>query len=87
MKVTIQKAKPEFKPVSVTFTFDSQAELDLMGSLFNSTPVTDTLTKLGLDVSGLYAKFENAGSNPSSSVRAICDEIAKHPVLRIRSSC
>ncbi len=43
MKVTTSKPEPEFKPVSVTFTFDTQAELDAFGSLFNTSVVIRAL--------------------------------------------
>jgi len=63
MKITTDKST-EFKPVTVSFTFETQRELDVFGSLFNYTPITDTLDKLiGIVDVPYYKHFESVGAN------------------------
>ncbi len=39
MKITCQTEPPAFTPVDVTFHCETQEELDVLGTLFNYTPI------------------------------------------------
>lgn len=43
MKVTTNKPAPEFTPVDLTLTFETQEELDKFATGFNYTPITEAL--------------------------------------------
>lgn len=43
MKTTIQQAAAQFKPVSITITFETQAELDTFGATLNHHAVASTI--------------------------------------------
>lgn len=62
MKITT--SKPKFTPVDITFTFETQEELDAMGSLFNCPAVTDALREHGLDAYSIIAwnDFKDVGA-------------------------
>jgi len=60
---TIINNKPKpFTPVSITLIFDSQAELDAIGSLFNCSPVREAVGKLDA-IAPDYRQFEIAGAD------------------------
>lgn len=46
MKAVGKKAKPEFAPVTVTLTFDTQEELDAFTSVMDNSYICDTLRRL-----------------------------------------
>jgi hypothetical protein len=50
MKCKYTPASTEFNPVSVTITFETQAELDAFGRFTNCAPILDTFRKLGGDL-------------------------------------
>lgn len=48
MKILPAETKPSFKPIAVTFVFETQDEIDAMAALFNYGPtvyVIDTVSK------------------------------------------
>lgn len=52
-----------FKPVILTITFENQKELDAIGTLFNSGPISDALTKVfGVGTGSVYESFSKAGA-------------------------
>lgn len=57
---------PPFEPVTITFRFDTQAELSAVGRLFNFSPVTGTLNELAGSsaFSQSFRAFEEAGAGP-----------------------
>ena len=62
MRIEGNPTKPEFKPVRVTFTFESQKELDVFGSLFNTSRLGDKIRELaGID-NYFYEAFEEVGA-------------------------
>lgn len=55
---------PAFKPVTVALTFETQAELDAVGRLFNTGAVETVLKEVGgSGMVGLYQVFDKAGSH------------------------
>jgi hypothetical protein len=80
MKITSRREPappPAFTPVSVTFTFDTQEELNSMGTLFNFAPFTDALRKLsGSSVDAYYISFQQVGGK-IAPVSVWRDEINK----------
>lgn len=60
MKATIKSQK--FVPAKLTITFESQAELDAMGTLFNTAPINEALCKIGGKPIS-YELFVKAGAN------------------------
>ncbi len=67
MKVTAKckDIEPTFVPVEVTFTLETQAELDAMGCCFNSGIVTSTLEKVSNasgDWHSIYIAFKGVGA-------------------------
>lgn len=74
--------KENFKPVAIVLTFETQKELDMIGSLFNFTAVIETLEKLGCSrVSA--GVFEDAGANISNA-GLICKTMREHPTLALK---
>ncbi len=55
--------KPAFKPVSITFTFETQKELDEMGRLFNYGHFTDVFRKRMGWKGPFYQFFEDIGAD------------------------
>jgi hypothetical protein len=43
MKVTTARETEEFRPVTVSIILETQAELDALGSLFNTIPILNVL--------------------------------------------
>ncbi len=46
MQITTKTDPPKFQPCSLTITFDSQDELDALGTLFNHARLTDAVEKV-----------------------------------------
>ncbi len=64
MKVTSRKLSENFDPVSVTFEFETQEELDLMGSLFNFKKIATILNIYDEQKQGIYYnQFVAIGAN------------------------
>ena len=60
------KINSGFKPVAIQITFETQDELDLFGSLFNSTFMTRKMEKAGIShdfIRGLYGLCDKLGGN------------------------
>ena len=56
----------EFRPVKVTFTLETQGELDAFGSLFNSAVILDAIRRIAgkeTSCSTLYKALKDAGAN------------------------
>jgi hypothetical protein len=64
MKTTITEPEDHFRPRSITFTFESQKELDAFGAVFNFRPVNDFLEECGVNpqFNRLYEKFSMLGA-------------------------
>lgn len=76
MKVTANNNGSRFRPVTITFTLESQAELDIMGSLFNVTYVCNILEQMGIPSPVvIYDVFGTAGANIHGHVAAISSKI------------
>ena len=55
-----------FRPVVIQFTFETQAELDAIGALFNHGPISDALHDVfKVDIGDVYKAFVNARANIS----------------------
>ena len=68
MKVTTRHPDhvPTFEPVEVTFTLETQAELDALGSLFNTASVTQALSAISGPTSQwgiVYQTFKDLDAN------------------------
>jgi len=63
MKIEGKKTEPEFKPVQVTFTFESQLELDVIGSIFNSATIAQKIGELIGGPAKFYECFKKVGAN------------------------
>ena len=62
MKVTTTHAsEPKFQPVAITITFESQKELDVYGSLFNTSRFNDVIRSCGVSPIE-YSHLENLGA-------------------------
>ena len=63
MKIEGTQTEQDFKPVQVTFTFETQKELDVIGSLFASANITNRVREL-LDSEMCFSNtFSRAGAN------------------------
>ena len=65
MKVTIARPTEMFQPVDVTFTLETQAELDALGCCFNSGIVTNALEKVSNangDWHSIFTAFKGIGA-------------------------
>ncbi len=64
MKVTIRQLTKTFQPVSVTFTLETQKELDALGTLFNHYPTLRALKNIsGTPWGGIYSQLAEAGAD------------------------
>ena len=77
MKITSDKQNNKFQPVTISMTFESQQELDAMGSLFNACIISDYLSEIGGIRNALYLVFEFAGANIDNTEKVI-DSIKNH---------
>ena len=78
MKITIDKNNNAFKPVTVSFTFETQVELDTFGSLLNVGVIVDSLNKFSNNKVEYWKYFESVGAN-IGRIYPFIDEIIKHP--------
>ena len=69
MKATVEKQPETFTPVVVMLTLETQAELDALGSIFNTVPVTDGWENLTGNQGWLtiYNQLEAVGANTHRS--------------------
>lgn len=65
MKIDTKLESKPFRECSITFTFESQTELDILGSLFNVSCITGYLENHGMDHIDhrIYERFRNLGAN------------------------
>lgn len=77
MKITSTKASNKFQPVTISMTFESQEELDAMGSLFNTSIISDYLQNNGIK-NEIYKTFREAGAN-IGDVKGVMNSIRNHP--------
>jgi len=80
MKITSDKSNNAFKPVTVSFTFETQVELDTFGSLFNVGVIVDILNKFSNNKVEYWKYFQSVGAD-TTKVFSIIDEIIKHPSI------
>lgn len=78
MKTEISN-KPQFNPVSVTLTFETQEELDAFGALSNSSVIREALNDIGGEQPS-YHIFEAAGASLSTGAlnSALNSALKKH---------
>lgn len=72
MKVQTDNNSREFKPVSMTITFETQKELDDLGTLFNLCCICDTIEVPN------YLSFEELGGDTDNTSELLA-KIKKHP--------
>ena len=75
MKVTLPPpAQKAFTPVTMTFTFESQKELDAFGSVFNLSPIANAFENAGgVSGSDIYRKVIEAGGDVSKYISDYSD--------------
>lgn len=74
MKVTTNK--PEFTPVSITITFETQEELDKFGCLCNSSAITENVCLPH------YSNLEKLGADVDGGVDRLLRAIKRHPSMK-----
>ena len=70
MKYKVSQDTKSFQPVTVTFTLETQKELDAMATLFNCVPITFALEKMGLETKSTMFNDTNADANLTTE---LCD--------------
>jgi len=81
---TESAAPPEpagFKPVAVTLTFESQAELDFFGKLLNFSPLYDIATDFGVTLDDSWRVLGMLGADTDGTYRLL-DKLAAHPFIK-----
>ncbi len=63
MKIQINSAPPVFTPKSITITFESQEELDAMGSIFNHGHVNSFLLRKVNGDPKIWKSLESIGAD------------------------
>jgi hypothetical protein len=82
MKITTNKQTIKFQPVTISMTFESQEELDAMGSLFNTgVVINDYLIEIGGFRNRLYESFRDAGANIAKT-SYVMNRLKSHPAVR-----
>jgi hypothetical protein len=81
MKITTNKQTIKFQPVTISMTFESQEELDAMGSLFNTGVINDYLIEIGGFRNRLYESFRDAGANIAKT-SYVMNRLKSHPAVR-----
>lgn len=84
MKVTSKKQSAKFVPQSVTITFETQKELDVFASMFNTCCVCDSLDELigktdSTDV--LCDELEKIGGEANLYTSELTNKIGTHPSI------
>jgi hypothetical protein len=79
MKITNSKQSNKFQPVTISMTFESQQELDAMGSLFNTCVINDYLQTRGI-MNNPYESFRDAGANIDKT-EEVKKSIENHPSI------
>ena len=79
MKITVTKPEIKFSPVSVTFTFETQQELDAFAILFNCAPVCDTLRSFAGHNIEYWRYFDGLCENRQSN--AFVKALKVHPAI------
>jgi hypothetical protein len=74
----ISESLPSFTSVVLTFTFESQRELDLLGSLMNCAMVHDALKELEFDTEPTYNALRTAGANIGAYPSRITELLKKY---------
>lgn len=76
MKTTINSNKSEFKPVSITITFETQKELDDFGCLCNARPIMENVNLPS------YSELEKMGADIDTNIDNILKKIRSHPAMK-----
>ena len=71
-----------FTPVTVTFTLETQKELDAMATLFNCVPIASMLAQMGLETQSPMFNDTNANADLTTEM---CDLLMNHPALKMRN--
>ena len=68
-KATTVTVKPDFEPIKLEITFESEKELNSFYSVMNYSPICDWLRNKGVNPSDMrYALREACGSYPAGEV-------------------
>ena len=71
-----------FTPVKIELTFESQRELDVMTSLFNTAPITKSIKDIGGSVPE-YHIFHQSGGN-SNCILELLDAIMSSDFIKLK---
>lgn len=75
----IQETKTDFIPKTVQFTFETQDELDALGSLFNISSIVDS-TKGKIPCRDIYNVLQQSGADISRYAVLFGQEISKRGI-------
>lgn len=81
MITEIATPKPDFQPVSIKLTFNTQKELDVFGSMCNCAPLRTAICALG-GVLPDYEVLKDAGADIKNS-SYVLDELSKIRISRL----
>jgi len=82
MKHTIVREKAEFKPVTISITLETQAELDAFGSLCNCNPIEESFVAFGIKLPH-YSEMLALGADISNTTKLL-NQLFSHPYINHR---
>jgi hypothetical protein len=68
MKITTASVHPEFTPVKVEITLETQAELNALGSLFNNSTVATALRDQGFEPREVWSNLRDMGADLNTPI-------------------
>lgn len=74
------KTQKQFQPVTISLTFESQEELDAIGTLFNVSPICDVLNQLGFLHDDFRSNLQTAGAKIHQTQEFV-DKLIESPCL------
>lgn len=86
MKVEQINKKPEFEPISITITFESEEELAGMYNIFNHSAILDASNDTGTNVYEMH-EFMSALNNTFGSKDRCFEEFATNLKKQIVFNC
>jgi hypothetical protein len=82
MKINVTKPEIKFSPVAVTFTFETQRELNAFNAMFNCAPVCDTLRSFADHDVEYWRCFSGLCDNDqSNSPIRFLETLKQHPAM------